>query len=114
MDKTTNTDGWTLMNTSITRTTRHGYSNTCTLANAMHNRTHNQLTNLGRCFGLLGMAIGMNTNTIPDGTRCRLPDGTIATVYRHRRMGASWDGTYLAMQGRRRDIGWRREQLEVV
>lgn len=50
---------WTLMNTSITRTTRYGYSNTCTLADAMRNRTYNQLTNLARCFGSLGMAIGM-------------------------------------------------------
>lgn len=50
---------WTLMNTSITRTTRYGYSNTCTLADAMRNRTYSQLTNLARCFGSLGMAIGM-------------------------------------------------------
>ncbi len=57
---TTNTGTWTLMNTSITRGTSHGYSNTCTLANAMRNRTYNQLTNLARCFGTLGMAIGMS------------------------------------------------------
>ncbi len=55
--------GWTLMNTSVTRTTSYGYSNTCTLAQAMENRTYTQLTNLARCFGSLGMAIGVVQQT---------------------------------------------------
>lgn len=48
------------MNALVTRTTSYGYSNTCTLADAMRNRTYNQLTNLARCFGSLRMAIGMS------------------------------------------------------
>jgi len=55
-----NATNWTLMNTSITHTTSYGYSNTCTLADAMRNRARNQLTNLAECFGSLGMAIGMS------------------------------------------------------
>lgn len=51
--------GWTLMNTSITRTTRYGYSNTCTLADAMVNRQRIHCNNLADCFRSLSMAIGM-------------------------------------------------------
>ena len=58
MNKTNST--WTLMNTSITHTTSYGYSNTCTLAQAMANRTYSQLTNLAKCFGSLRMAIGLS------------------------------------------------------
>lgn len=59
MNTTTNAATWTLMNTSITRTTRYGYSNTCTLAGAMINRQRKHCNNLAACFGSLGMAIGI-------------------------------------------------------
>lgn len=50
-------NGWTLMNTSATYTTRYGYSNTCTLADAMRNRQNIHCSNLARNFASLQMAI---------------------------------------------------------
>lgn len=49
-----------------------------------------------------------NSNGIKNGTMVRLPDGTVGRAYRH--MG----DTYEVHQGRRTDIGWRREQLTPV
>ena len=55
---------------------------------------------------------------IPNGSRVKLPDGTLATAYQHRRIGCGWSGEYVTVQvfeGReRRDYGWRRESLTVV
>ena len=54
------------------------------------------------------------------GTLVRLPDRTLAHASPDRRVGSTWDGTYRTGQedpvtgGWRVDIGWRREQLEVV
>lgn len=48
------------------------------------------------------------------GTRVRLPDGSIAYATPDRRVGYKWDGTYRTRQGERVDLGWRREQLEVL
>ncbi len=52
-----------MFNTTITRTTRYGYSNTITLAEAMANREHNRLDsmcrNLAANFASLPMAIGI-------------------------------------------------------
>lgn len=50
---------------------------------------------------------------IPNGTRVRLDDGSLATAY------YDGDGTYRTVQpsghgGMRVDLGWRREQLEVI
>lgn len=63
---TTNSEtAWTLMNTSITRTTRYGYSNTCTLADAMVNRQRMHCNNLADNFRSLSMAIGMSQTKRP-------------------------------------------------
>lgn len=48
-----------MFNTTLTRTTKYGYSNTITLAQAMVNRQYNMCDNLARCFGSLKMAICM-------------------------------------------------------
>lgn len=52
-----------MFNTTITRTTSYGYSNTCTLADAMINRQRNMCSNLAACFGGLRMAICMKAQT---------------------------------------------------
>ena len=54
------------------------------------------------------------------GTLVRLPGGALAYASPDRRVGSTWDGTYRTGQrnpvtgGWRVDIGWQREQLEVV
>lgn len=54
-----------------------------------------------------------NTNRIPNGSRVRLPDNSVAVAY--------YDGgTYRTAQrnpatgGTRVDLGWRREQLTMI
>lgn len=60
METTNATTDWTQMfNASVTRTTKYGYSNTCTLVNAIMNRRYMDCANLASNFAILRMAIGM-------------------------------------------------------
>lgn len=47
------------MNTTMTWTTKHGYTATCTLANAMHNRRRNEIDTFSRNWSNVAFAMSM-------------------------------------------------------